>query len=83
MSKTIKTVRGYVVDHKSSGVRYAVSESNYNAKVHTKVRELKQNETVLGFRPRRIEKSKPQEASAPAPTPSQAPSPEGSQNNTK
>jgi len=44
--------RGIVVDHKESGVRYAVSEHNFNAEVHTKVRELKPGETVISFSPR-------------------------------
>lgn len=44
--------RGIVVDHKESGVRYAISESNFNTKVHKKVRELKPGETVLGYKPR-------------------------------
>lgn len=44
--------RGIVVDHKETGVRYAVSESNFNEKVHTKVRDLKPGESVLSYRPR-------------------------------
>lgn len=46
---------GIVVDHKESGVRYAVSDSNYDARIHTKVRDLKPGETVRGFRPLRKE----------------------------
>lgn len=79
-SKT-KTVAGYVVDHKNSGVRYAVSPQNFNPKVHTKVRELEQHETVRGFQPKRIVKSSDQSQSAQ--TSLKAPSPEGSQDNTK
>jgi hypothetical protein len=45
--------RGIVVDHKESGVRYAISEKNFNGKVHTKVRALNPGETVLGFQPKR------------------------------
>lgn len=79
--KEIKTVRGFVVDHKTSGARYAVSPQNFNPKVHTKVRELEQHETVRGFQPKRREKSesRPQVEQAA----SQAPSSEGSQNKTK
>ena len=44
---------GIVVDHKESGVRYAISERNFNHKVHTKIRDLKPGETVLGFKPLR------------------------------
>lgn len=47
--------RGIIVDHKETGVRYAVSEGNYNPKVHKKVRELRPGETVQGFRPLRRE----------------------------
>ena len=43
---------GIVVDHKEAGVRYAISERNFNEKVHVKVRDLKPGETVLGFRPK-------------------------------
>lgn len=75
MSQATPAVRGYVVDHKESNVRYAVSESNFNPNIHTKVRELKQAETVLAFRPRRTQKA--------TPTPSAAPSSEGSKNTTK
>ena len=79
--KEDKTIRGFVVDHKESGVRYAVSPQNFNSKIHTKVRDLEQHETVLGFLPKRIENSdsRPQVEQ----TASQAPSPEGSQNTTK
>jgi hypothetical protein len=45
--------KGIVVDHKESGVRYAISETNFNKKVHTKVRDLRPGETVIGFRPLR------------------------------
>ena len=57
MSKPV----GFVVDHKDSGVRYAVSADNFNEKIHTKVRPLNQNETVRGFKPLR------RKAKAPAP----------------
>lgn len=74
MKKPVSTVRGFVVDHKTSKARYAVSPGNFNDKVHTKVRELKPGETVLGFRPRRAENLQA------TPAPSQAPSPEGPKN---
>jgi hypothetical protein len=44
---------GIVVDHKESGVRYAISEKNFDPKAHKKVRNLKAGETVLGFKPLR------------------------------
>lgn len=79
-SKTVKTVRGYVVDHKTSGARYAVSPQNFDEKIHTKVRELSVDETVRGFRPRRVETASAAVARATNP---ETPSPEGSQDNTK
>lgn len=48
---------GIVVDHKESGVRYAVSDRNYNEKIHRKVRDLRPGETVLGYKPKRREAS--------------------------
>ncbi|QWS69679.1 hypothetical protein SEA_WILLIAMSTRONG_12 [Microbacterium phage WilliamStrong] len=43
---------GIVVEHKESGVRYAISDRNYDEKVHRKVRDLRAGETVLGYKPR-------------------------------
>lgn len=43
---------GIVVEHKESGVRYAVSDRNYNEKIHHKVRDLRPGETVLGYKPK-------------------------------
>lgn len=77
-SKAVKAVRGYVVDHKTSGARYAVSPQNFDDRIHTKIRELNVDETVRGFRPRRIKNA----AAIVAPSP-ETPSPEGSQDNTK
>lgn len=47
-------VRGYVVDHKESKVRYAVSADNFNDKIHELVRPLKQSETVRGYIPKAV-----------------------------
>lgn len=44
---------GIVVEHKGNGVRFAVSERNFNPEVHKKVRDLKPGETVRGYLPRR------------------------------
>jgi hypothetical protein len=53
---SIKTSsHGIVVDHVESGVRYAISDKNYDPKINRKVRDLKPGETVLGFRPLRRE----------------------------
>ena len=78
--KKVKTTVGYVVDHKTSEVRYAVSPQNFNPKVHTKVRELEQHETVHGFRPKRVKLADQPQSAQTSP---EAPSPEDSQNNTK
>jgi hypothetical protein len=43
---------GIVVDHKETGVRYAISEHNFNDKIHKYVRDLKPGETVRGFQPK-------------------------------
>lgn len=43
---------GIVVDHVESGVRYAISDKNYNVKHHRKVRDLKPGESVLSYKPR-------------------------------
>lgn len=42
---------GIVVDHVESGVRYAISDKNYDPKVNRKVRDLNPGETVIGFKP--------------------------------
>lgn len=47
------SAHGIVVDHKGSGTRYAVSDRNYNEKIHHKVRDLRPGETVLGYQPKR------------------------------
>lgn len=52
MAKSNVTPRGFVVDHKGNGMRYAVSVGNYNPKIHKKVRDLRPGETVLGYRPK-------------------------------
>lgn len=44
--------KGIVVDHKESGVRYAISAHNFNEKIHTFVRNLFPHESVLGFKPK-------------------------------
>lgn len=44
---------GIVVDHIESGVRYAISDKNYDVTQHRKVRDLVPGETVRGFRPKR------------------------------
>lgn len=46
---------GIVVEHKENGIHYAVSDRNYNEKVHRKVRDLKPGETVRGYQPKRPE----------------------------
>ena len=46
---------GIVVEHKESGVRYAVLEEHYDTKLHKRIRDLKPGETVLGYVPRYVE----------------------------
>ncbi|QDF15977.1 hypothetical protein H3N89_gp12 [Microbacterium phage MonChoix] len=46
---------GIVVKHKESGVQYAISEGNFNSKVHEKVRDLKPGESVRTYAPRKPE----------------------------
>lgn len=60
---------GIVVEHKDNGMRFAISERNFNPKVHKRVRALKPGETVLGYQPRRVtRKSSTTEGSASAGT---------------
>lgn len=47
------STHGIVVDHVESGTRFAISDKNYDVRVHRKVRDLKPGETVLGYRPKR------------------------------
>lgn len=72
---------GYVVDSKSSKARYAVSKQNFNPKKHTKVRPLQPGETVLGFRPRRIERAAGSQQAAQTQTPASPTT--GTEDNTK
>lgn len=44
---------GIVVEHKESGTFFAISDHNYNEKLHRKVRDLRPGETVLGYQPKR------------------------------
>lgn len=44
---------GIVVDHKESGTRFAISDRNYDEKLHRKVRDLRPGETVRGYVPKR------------------------------
>lgn len=52
MTEIKPSSHGIVVEHKEIGTHYAVSDSNYNPKIHRKVRDLKPGETVLGYAPR-------------------------------
>jgi hypothetical protein len=46
---------GIVVEHVENGVQYAISDRNYNVKLHRKVRDLLPGESVRTYRPRRRE----------------------------
>jgi hypothetical protein len=43
---------GIVVDHLETGVRYAISEANFDEKINRKVRDLHQHESVQGYQPK-------------------------------
>jgi hypothetical protein len=59
------TSNGIVVDHKDSNVRYAISEANFDERFHVKVRDLKQHETVRGYKPKPRPEAKPEAEQAP------------------
>lgn len=44
---------GYVVEHRVTGIWYAVSPQNYNVKIHRKIRDLAQSESPRSFPPKR------------------------------
>lgn len=46
---------GIVVESKENGVHFAISDKNFNSKIHRKVRDLRAGETVRGYKPRRKE----------------------------
>lgn len=43
---------GIVVEHKDNDIRFAVSDKNYNPKVHRKIRDLRPGESVTSYQPR-------------------------------
>ncbi|URC17870.1 hypothetical protein SEA_ENDOR_14 [Microbacterium phage Endor] len=47
--------KGIVVKHKETNVQFAISEGNFNEKVHEKVRDLKPGESVRTYAPRKPE----------------------------
>lgn len=67
---------GIVVEHKESGVRYAISKRNFNEKEHKEIRDLKPGETVRGFKPLAKEPLGGKAAVEPTPKP-EGSSPEG------
>lgn len=46
---------GIVVDHKETEIRFAISDKNYDERVHRKVRDLRAGETVRSYLPRSVE----------------------------
>lgn len=58
--------KGIVVDHKETDARYAISERNFNDRIHTFVRDLKPGETVRGFNPKPRLQHEQDEAAAEA-----------------
>lgn len=75
---------GIVVDHKESNVRFAISDKNYDEKVHRKVRDLLPGESVRSYQPKRLSESSegvstpqsgtgtPEQGSKPSPSSSDA-----------
>ncbi|QDP44066.1 hypothetical protein SEA_MCGALLEON_14 [Microbacterium phage McGalleon] len=55
MSDIKPSSHGIVVEHKENGIHFAVSDANYNSKVHRKVRDLKPGESVRTYVPRKPE----------------------------
>lgn len=51
-------MKGFVVEHLRTGVRYAVSEENLDPAHERVVRPLNPGETVLGFRPKAPDKTR-------------------------
>ena len=51
-------MKGFVVEHIRTGVRYAVSEENVDPTHERVVRPLNPGETVLGFRPKAPDKTR-------------------------
>lgn len=51
-------MKGFVVEHLRTGVRYAVSEENVDPTHERVVRPLEPGETVLGFRPKAPDKTR-------------------------
>lgn len=51
-------MKGFVVEHVRTGVRYAVSEENVDPTHERVVRPLEPGETVLGFRPKAPDKTR-------------------------
>lgn len=43
---------GIVVEHKETDIRFAVSDRNYDPKVHRKIRDLRPGESVQSYSPR-------------------------------
>jgi hypothetical protein len=47
--------KGIIVKLKENGIQIAISESNFNKKLHEKVRDLKPGESVRTYAPRKPE----------------------------
>ncbi|QFG08251.1 hypothetical protein PBI_CALIX_13 [Microbacterium phage Calix] len=68
MSDIKPSAHGIVVELKESGIHFALSDQNYNPKLHRKVRDLKVGESVRTYVPRMPEPiSEVVEKSTPAP----------------
>lgn len=60
-------MKGFVVEHLRTGVRYAVSEENIDPTHERVVRPLSPGETVIGFKPKTPDATRqPSSSSKPA-----------------
>ncbi len=73
MSQIKPSSHGIVVEHKETGLHYAISDRNYDQAVHRKVRDLKEHESILSYTPKRkgdlVEADSAEATPAPKATP--------------
>ncbi|AUX83163.1 hypothetical protein SEA_REDFIELD_13 [Microbacterium phage Redfield] len=55
MSEIKPSTHGIVVELKENGIHTAISDKNFNPKLHRKVRDLKAGESVRTYAPRKPE----------------------------
>lgn len=52
MSQIKPSSHGIVVEHKETGIHYAISDKNYDQRIHRKVRDLKIGESTRTYKPK-------------------------------